>query len=132
MKLKISKYNLYKDKTGGLAPFYENKNLEKFKIKRFFFLYGNTRYPRAKHAHKKCNQLLIPVSGSVLVTIINKKNKKYRFALTDKNKKILFVPKYHWIKINFKKKNSVILTLCDYKYDKKEYIQKLNELLKLK
>ena len=36
MKLKVSKYSLYKDKTGGLAPFYIKGNLKNFKIKRFF------------------------------------------------------------------------------------------------
>ena len=64
MKLKVSKYSLYKDKTGGLAPFYIKGNLKNFKIKRFFFIYGNKKYPRANHAHKKCSQILIPVSGS--------------------------------------------------------------------
>ncbi len=132
MKLKLNKFNLYKDKTGGLVPFYIRGNLENFKIKRFFFIYGNKKYPRANHAHKKCSQILIPVFGSSVVSIINKKNKYYKFDLSNKNKKFLFVPKHHWIKINFKKKNSIILTLCDYKYEKKEYIQKISEFLRKK
>jgi len=39
------------------------------------------------------------------------------------NKKFLIVPKFHFIKIKFLKKGSILLTLCDFKYDKKEYIQ---------
>ena len=65
-----------------------------------------------------------------MVSIINKKNKRFKFDLSDKNKKFLFVPKNNWIKIIFKKKDSILLTLCDYKYEKKEYIQKLSEFLK--
>ena len=40
------------------------------------------------------------------------------------------MPKYHWIKIRFSKTDDTLLTLCDYKYDKKEYIDDLNEFYK--
>ena len=96
MKLEIKKLNKYTDKTGSLVPFYSKKN---FRIKRFFFLYGNKKYPRADHAHKKCNQIIIPVCGASKVQIINKKREVFNFLLSDKNRKILVIPKFHWIKI---------------------------------
>ena len=98
------------------------------KLKGFFFLYGNTKHPRANHAHKKCNQILIPVCGTSKIQIVNRKRKVFNFSLSDKNRKILLIPKYHWIIIKFAKKKSVLLTLCDYKYDKKEYIQNIKNL----
>ena len=40
---------------------------------------------------------------------------------------MLYVPKGNWIKLKFKIKNSILLTLYDFDYDKKEYIQSKNE-----
>ena len=62
--------------------------------------------------------------------IINLKKIKKKFILSPQNNKYLFVPKKHWIKLKFLNKGSILLTLCDYKYDKKEYIQKFSDFLK--
>ena len=75
MKLKIKKFDSFKYRTGSLRPFYNSSHFKKFKLKRFFLLYGNDKYPRADHAHKKCNQILIPVAGTIKIEI-TKKNKK--------------------------------------------------------
>lgn len=131
MKLKIKKFNRFSDTTGSLVPFYINKHCKNFKLKRFFFVYGKIKYPRADHAHKKCNQILIPINGKVKVEITNKKNKKKRYILSLRRKNFLYVPKKNWIKLNFLEKNSILLTLCDVKYDKKEYIQNKNKFLKI-
>jgi dTDP-4-dehydrorhamnose 3,5-epimerase-like enzyme len=130
LKLEIKKFEKFTDFTGSLVPFYKNKSLNKFNIKRFFFIYGNKKFFRAKHAHKKCNQILIPVNGTIKVEIFNLKKIKKTYVLSDKNKKFLIVPALHFMKIKFVKKNSILLTLCDYKYDKKEYIQE-KEFFKL-
>ncbi len=130
MKLKIKKSKKFSDKTGALIPFYKNKSLENFNIKRFFFVFGNKKYFRADHAHKKCNQILIPVNGKTEVTITTLKNKEKKILLNITNNNFLFVPKFHWIKLKFLEKKSILLTLCDYKYDKKEYIQSKSKFLK--
>ena len=130
MKLKIKKSKKFSDITGDLIPFYKDKLLENFNIKRFFFVYGNKKYFRADHAHKKCNQILIPVNGKTEVSITTLENKKKKFLLNLKNNNFLFVPKFHWIKLKFLEKKSILLTLCDYKYDKKEYIQSKSKFLK--
>ena len=124
MKLQIKKFNKFKDITGSLVPFYKKKSFNNFNIKRFFFIYGNTKFMRADHAHKKCNQILIPVNGSAKITVFNLRKIKKTFVINDKNKNFLIIPKLHFIQIKFLKKSSVLLTLCDFKYDKKEYIQK--------
>ena len=130
MKLKIKKSKKFSDITGDLIPFYKDKLLENFNIKRFFFVYGNKKYFRADHAHKKCNQILIPVNGKTEVSITTLENKKKKFLLNLKNNNFLFVPKFHWIKLKFLEKKSILLTLCDYKYDKKEYIQSKSKFFK--
>ena len=124
MKLKIKKFKKIIDFSGSLVPFYKDKSLNQFNIKRFFFIYGKKKIDRADHAHRKCNQILIPVNGKMEVEISNLKKIKKTLILSDKNKNFLFVPTFHFITIKFKQEKSILLTLCDYKYDKKEYIFK--------
>ena len=130
MKIQIKKSKTYSDKTGSLIPYYKKKSLKNFNIKRFFFVYGKKKYFRADHAHKKCNQILIPVAGKIEVFILNQKKIKKKFILSLENNKYLFVPKKHWIRLKFLKEGSILLTLCDHKYDKKEYIQSIKKFLK--
>ncbi len=130
MKIQIKKSKTYTDKTGSLIPYYKKKSLKNFNIKRFFFVYGKKKYFRADHAHKKCNQILIPVAGKIEVFIQNQKKIKKKFILSLENNKYLFVPKENWIRLKFLKEGSILLTLCDHKYDKKEYIQSIKKFLK--
>ena len=130
MKIQFKKSKRFFDKTGSLVPFYKKTSLKNFNIRRFFFVYGKKKYFRADHAHKKCNQILIPVAGKIEVFILNQKKIKKKFILTLENNKYLFVPKKHWIRLKFIKEGSILLTLCDHKYDKKEYIQSIKKFLK--
>ncbi len=123
MKLKSKKFKKFSDHTGSLVPFYTDKSFNNFNIKRMFYIYGKKKFMRANHAHRKCNQILIPICGTIKVDIINLKKKKKTFVLSDKNKKYLLVPSFHLMRIYFLQERAVLLTLCDYKYDKKEYIQ---------
>jgi len=130
VKLEIKKFSKFTDATGTLVPFYKNKSLNNFNIKRFFFIYGKKKFMRADHAHRKCNQVLIPVNGSIKISVFNLKKVKKTFTINNKLKNFLIIPKFHFIQIKFLEKDSTLLTLCDYKYDKKEYIQK-KEFFKL-
>tara|TARA_B100000900_G_C20524726_1_gene693694 strand:+ start:15 stop:425 length:411 start_codon:yes stop_codon:yes gene_type:complete len=128
--LKKLRFNRYTEKSGELIPFYTKsfKKL-KFKIERFFFLFGKKKYIRADHAHKKCAQIIIPIKGKVKVTTFKDKKKKV-FILSRFKKESLLIPTYTWIKINFFKNDDCLLTLCSYKYDKKEYINSFDEFKK--
>ncbi len=130
-KPKILSYSIYSEYNGTLIPFYTNKHFPKyFKLKRFFLLYGKSKFFRADHAHKKCSQIIIPLRGKIFVSI---KSRKYleRFILEVSKKKCLMVPPYNWIKINFQNNQDSLLTLCDFKYDKREYISNYKNFLKI-
>tara|TARA_B100001564_G_C20553884_1_gene630462 strand:- start:204 stop:599 length:396 start_codon:yes stop_codon:yes gene_type:complete len=130
MKLKTKKLAKFSDKTGSLIPLYYSTTLENFNIKRFFFIEGGKKHPRADHAHKKCDQIYIPVKGKILIKTVDKKNKKKDFSLDSNKKKILFIPKYTWTKILFLENKSKLLILCNYKYDRSEYIENIDLFLK--
>jgi hypothetical protein len=123
-------YKSFKEKSGSLIPFYTNKSFPKFfKLKRFFFLYGKKKYLRADHAHTKCDQILLPIKGRIEV-ITYKKGVKKKFILNEKKSKGIIIPTRTWLKIKFYKDNDCLLTLCNYKYDKKEYILSFDDFLK--
>jgi|TARA_Y100000389_G_C17189866_1_gene378286 dTDP-4-dehydrorhamnose 3,5-epimerase-like enzyme len=131
-KTKLIRYSAYPEQNGSLIPFYTNKSFPKnFKIKRFFILYGKKNFSRADHAHTKCSQIIIPLSGQIKVKVNSRKYQK-TFLLNKKLKKALYVPPFNWITIYFKNNDDSLLTLCNYKYDKKEYIinyQKFKNIL---
>jgi len=121
-KFRLLNYSIYPEKSGTLIPFYSNKSFpKKFKIKRFFIIFGKKKFPRADHAHKKTTQIIIPLRGKIKIIIFYKKKRK-TVELDPLKKKALYVPPYNWIQIKFKNNEDSFLTLCDYKYDKKEYI----------
>tara|TARA_B100000427_G_C15326081_1_gene514742 strand:- start:189 stop:605 length:417 start_codon:yes stop_codon:yes gene_type:complete len=127
----LIKYSTFPEFNGNLIPFYTNKSFpKKFKLKRFFILYGKKKYFRADHAHSKCSQIIIPLSGEILIKIVSKNYKK-KFKLNIKSKAAIYVPPYNWITIYFKNNNDSLLTLCNYKYDKKEYISHFSKFKKI-
>jgi len=130
-KIKLLNYSRYIEKSGSLIPFYTDKSFPKsFKLKRFFLLYGKKKFIRADHAHMKTTQIIIPLRGNIKITTFYK-NKKKIFSLKVSKKKALYIPPYHWIKIDFKSDEDSLITLCDYKYDKKEYISNFNSFQNL-
>ena len=127
MNIKIIKFDRYLEKSCELVPFYTDKfHKLKFKLIRFFFLFGKKKYFRADHAHLKCNQIIIPIKGKVKITVYRNKQKKI-FHLSRYKKEAILIPTLSWIKIEFFKNDDCLLTLCDYRYDKKEYINSFDE-----
>ena len=127
MPLKIIKFKKFIDKNGALIPL-SLKDFHNFKIKRFFILFGKKDFIRGNHAHKKCSQIFIPISGSVKIEVLSKTKKIYN--LSQNICKILIVPPMNWCKLKFLKNNSSLLVLCDVKYSEKEYIRDFNVFLK--
>ena len=127
---KLINFKRFSETSGELIPFYIKKSFpKKFRLKRFFFLYGKKKYYRADHAHKKCTQIIIALSGQIKIyTFFNKKKKI--FHLNDKSWKALVIPPKCWLKIKFFKNQNSLITLCNYKYDKSEYILSFNEFKK--
>ena len=68
-KIKKIKIKSFESFSGKLIPISFNKKFP-FLIKRIFFLHGIKNKTRGDHAHKKCSQLFMAVSGKM---ILNKK-----------------------------------------------------------
>ena len=128
MKLyKIFNYKKFKNISGELLPITFDNNFP-IKVKRIFFIYGKKKYKRGDHAHKKCSQVFFPLFGKVQITIQSKKVKKNITLSHKKNKAMLVYPKT-WCDVKFLTKNSIILVLCDYKYDFNDYIESYEDFV---
>ncbi len=128
MYTKTFKFKKITNFNGSLVPI-DLKIFKKFKIKRFFILYGKKNDVRGDHAHKKCSQIFIPIKGKIKLEIINKKIKK-DMILSEKKKQGIVVGPLNWCTIKFLENKSSIMVLCNYKFLEKEYIRKFKNFLK--
>ena len=67
-KLKKVKIKSFSSLSGKLIPYTFTKNFP-IKVKRIFFLYGKKNKIRGDHAHKKCSQLFVAISGKMLLEV---------------------------------------------------------------
>jgi len=128
-KVKVFKLKSYIKKSGKLIPINFNRNFP-IKVKRIFYIYGKKNHYRGDHAHKKCKQLFIPVSGSISL-IMKSNDKEEIITLNSKNNKSILVPNLVWCRLKFLTKNSIVLVACDRNYEFKDYIEKYKDFKKI-
>jgi dTDP-4-dehydrorhamnose 3,5-epimerase-like enzyme len=128
-KVKVFKLKSYIKKSGKLIPINFNRNFP-IKVKRIFYIYGKKNHYRGDHAHKKCKQLFIPVSGSISL-IMKSNDKEEIITLNSKNNKSILVPNLVWCRLKFLTKNAIVLVACDRKYEFKDYIEKYKDFKKI-
>ena len=105
-----------------------------FELKRaFWFSNLDKEEIRGNHAHKKTEQLLIPVKGNFFVTSLSPLSLNDRtdcFYLN--NASIgLYVPPYNWITLENFSKDCTVLVLTSEHYDKEDYINDFEEFKSL-
>ena len=71
---KIIYIKSFRNHNGELFTIEKNKNINNFK--RVFYIKANKGALRGKHAHKKCIQYLICVSGKIQVDCLINRSKK--------------------------------------------------------
>tara|TARA_B100001115_G_C15487199_1_gene230132 strand:+ start:130 stop:510 length:381 start_codon:yes stop_codon:yes gene_type:complete len=97
-----------------------------FQLKRVFIVNGKNGEVRGGHAHKKCTQILICISGEVVVDI----NKKEKVVLSIPSDGLIISPLI-WSSQRYVTDTSKLMVLCDYKYDEKDYIRNYLEYLRI-
>ena len=125
--MKKIKLRSFKKKSGKLIPINFDKTFP-IQVKRFFYIYGKKNQYRGNHAHKKCTQIFIPIFGKIKLSLVSKNKKKY-YDLNYKKNYGIVVPPKTWIKLHFLNKNSIVLVICDQKYEYKDYIVTYKEYL---
>ena len=123
------KFKKYTKKSGHLVPI-SFKDDVPFKPKRIFLIYGKKKFTRGDHAHKKCSQFFIPISGKIELFFTNKHSQK-KIILDAKKKKGMLLKPLNWCKVTFKTKNAVMMVFCDREYEFDDYIEVYSEFKKL-
>ena len=127
--IKIIKLKTFKKKSGTLIPINFNNKFP-IKVKRIFYIFGKKNQYRGDHAHKKCVQLFIPIYGSIaLITVRN--NKENTIVLDAKKNKAILVPNLTWCKLKFLSKKSIVMVVCNRKYEFNDYIEKYSDFKKI-
>ena len=116
-------------KSGTLIPFSLTKDIP-FKSKRIFLIYGKKNFTRGDHAHFKCKQFLVPISGQMEVEYedISRKTKK---IIDYKNQKGLLLNSKTWCKIKFKSDKCILMVFCDREYEFNDYIENYKTFLEI-
>jgi dTDP-4-dehydrorhamnose 3,5-epimerase-like enzyme len=100
-----------------------------FEIKRIFWSYYTPQMiTRGRHAHHNLQQVLVAVSGKIVVTNENPAGDTTVHVLENPNVG-LYIPPMHWHVMQFSH-NAVMLSIASTDYDEQDYIRDYNEFKK--
>jgi len=123
--IKICNIKTNVESNGNLSPIQSIDDVP-FEIQRVFYVFGvNDFSPRGCHAHYQTKQLLICLNGQIEVLCKDGHNEK-RFLL-DSPQYGLFLPEMIWDEQTYKSPDSILLSICSTKYDRKDYIHNYEE-----
>lgn len=120
MNVRKIKFPYFSDSSGMLGV-YESVTHVPFKIKRLFTIKANSGNVRGKHAHIKCSQLLVCLSGRVDVMYTD--GVKVKNVILDRISTGLLIPPSIWSEQKYLDENTVLIVMCDQFYDKNDYIR---------
>lgn len=124
---KIVNFKTVEDKRGNLIEVNFDRDLH-FPVERIFFIYDVPSTDiRGKHAHLECHQLLVCISGSVLVVADDGSQKK-DFYLS-KPYQGLYLPPMIWGEQYKYSDDAVLMVYASHAYDEGDYIRNYDEYL---
>jgi dTDP-4-dehydrorhamnose 3,5-epimerase-like enzyme len=127
--MKVLKTKKIKNKNGSITVFQKNREI-KFKIERLFIVKANKNQVRGMHAHKKCIQLINCLSGSIQVNCEDLFGRKKKFILNNSDN-YLVVPTFTWCTQKYLEKNTILISICNKKFEEKDYIRDYSKFKKL-
>jgi dTDP-4-dehydrorhamnose 3,5-epimerase-like enzyme len=118
-----------KDESGSLVIF-DVDSISGFNVVRMFNVFSDQDSVRGRHAHKKCQQLLVCNSGKILVkTFDGNINSEF---LLDRPNLALLVPAKIWSEQVYLADGSILTVLCDRPYEPEDYVRDFSEYLELR
>lgn len=110
----------FSDNRGHLGVLADLDNLP-FETKRLFFLKNVPAGQfRGKHAHKKCRQIVVPLSGDCFLTA-ERNGVSVSLQSANLSSALLF-PAFTWVELSNFTDDCVLLVLADMEYDESDYI----------
>ena len=105
----------------GVVYVYEGGRHVPFEIQRVFTVTARKGDVRGDHAHKKCAQLLVCITGQIRV-ICNNGFEKSEFTLKNMDTGLL-IPPGIWANQEYMTDDAVLMVLCDRRYEAEDYIR---------
>ncbi|MES2960895.1 MAG: FdtA/QdtA family cupin domain-containing protein [Pseudomonadota bacterium] len=128
--IKYIEFKNHNDNRGSLVAIESFHDIN-FNIKRVYYLFKNDpKSVRAKHAHKKLQQVYIAVSGSCKMRINDGKKEKI-INLNQPNVGVFFT-EIVWRELYDFSPDCVLMVLADEFYDETDYIRTYEEFLNYK
>jgi dTDP-4-dehydrorhamnose 3,5-epimerase-like enzyme len=118
----------FKSSSGKLVPFTFNKKFP-IKVKRIFFIHGAKNKIRGNHAHKKCTQLFIAISGKILLEVKSLYSTK-KYLIGKNSRHGILVPSKYWCSAKFLTKHSVLMVATDQYYKFDDYLETFDDYKK--
>lgn len=110
----------YPDVNGILCVF-ESGRYVPFEIRRVFTVSARSGDIRGDHAHRKCTQLLVCVSGKIRVTCDN--GSIVTAHCLDSMGMGLLIPPGIWAKEDYMEDGAVLMVMCDRGYEEEDYLR---------
>ncbi len=118
------------DERGHLVIVEGGKDIP-FDIKRIFYIYGSdSDVVRGQHANRKTEFVLINVSGTSKVKVMDGKGNEIVYSLNRPHTGV-YLPTMVWKDMYDFSEDSVLLCLASEHYDPEEYIRDYDEFLKI-
>jgi len=128
-KVRMLEFSEFGDERGYLVVVEGMKDIP-FSIKRIFYIYGtDTDVIRGDHANRKSEFVLINVSGSSKIKVLDGKGNEIIYNLNRPHTGI-YIPNMVWKEMYDFSKDSIILVLSSEEYDNSEYIRDYLEYCK--
>lgn len=128
-KPQIINFNTFGSSDLGYISVAEQLQNVPFKIKRVYWTYYTPNdIERGNHAHKKLEQIIVAVSGSITFVLEDNIHNRTEYILNTPSIG-LYIPKMYWRKIKFSH-NAVLLCLASELFNENDYIREYNEFFK--
>ncbi|MFN9114902.1 MAG: sugar 3,4-ketoisomerase [Bacteroidota bacterium] len=113
----------------GNLSFLQNSDQIPFDIKRVFWIYdvpGGEK--RGGHAFKAQQELIIVISGSLDIVVVDPKGVQTKFCL-NRSYNALYVPPMYWRHLENFSTNSVSVHLSNAEFSEEDYIRDFDQFL---
>jgi UDP-2-acetamido-3-amino-2,3-dideoxy-glucuronate N-acetyltransferase len=101
-----------------------------FLIPRIFTITAPAGAVRSKHAHRLCSQLIVCVHGKI--DIVCDDGTSERTITLDRGDLGALMPPTIWTTVIVRQQGSVLLALCDRRYEPEDYIRDYDEFLAMR
>lgn len=120
MREKLFNLQRHEEDNGYLCVFQRGINVD-FDIRRVFAVSASQGDVRGDHAHRQCSQLLMCVSGKILVSC-DDGSKKAQYLLNGMHIALL-VPPGIWATQEYLTNDALLIVVCDRDYEPDDYIR---------